>query len=48
MPRVMAIAVHPFVTGRPYRIGAPDAPLKFICSHAGVWRATALQSKTAR
>ena len=36
VPRVMAIAVHPFVTGQPHRIGA----LEYICSHDGVWRAT--------
>jgi len=38
--RVMAIAVHPFVTGQPHRIGALDAALEYICSHAGVWKAT--------
>jgi allantoinase len=27
VPRVMAIAVHPFVTGQPHRIGALDAAL---------------------
>ena len=36
----MAIAVHPFVTGQPHRIGALDAALDYICSHTGVWRAT--------
>ena len=36
----MAIAVHPFVTGQPHRIGALDAALEYICSHPGVWRAT--------
>jgi hypothetical protein len=40
IPRVMAIAVHPFVTGQPHRIGALDAALEYICAHAGVWRAT--------
>ena len=39
VPRVMAIAVHPFVTGQPHRVGALDAALEYICSHAGVWRA---------
>jgi hypothetical protein len=39
VPRVMAIAVHPFVTGQPHRIGTLDAALEYICSHAGVWRA---------
>jgi allantoinase len=38
--RVMAIAVHPYVTGQPHRIGALDAALEHICSHPGVWRAT--------
>jgi peptidoglycan/xylan/chitin deacetylase (PgdA/CDA1 family) len=40
VPRVMAIAVHPFVTGQPHRIGALDTALGYICSHPGVWRAT--------
>src|SRR6266436_6636145 len=40
IPRVMAIAVHPFVTGQPHRIGALDAALDYICAHDGVWRAT--------
>ena len=40
VPRVMAIAVHPYVTGQPHRIGALDAALEYICSHDGVWRAT--------
>ena len=39
-PRVMAIALHPFVSGAPYRIGAVDDALDYICSHAGVWLAT--------
>lgn len=38
--RVMAIAVHPFVTGQPHRIGALDAALAHICAHDGVWLAT--------
>jgi len=38
--RVMAIAVHPYVTGQRHRIGALDSALDYICSHAGVWRAT--------
>lgn len=38
--RVMAIAVHPFLTGQPHRIGALDAALEHICSHTGVWLAT--------
>jgi peptidoglycan/xylan/chitin deacetylase (PgdA/CDA1 family) len=38
--RVMAIALHPYITGVPHRIGALDAALDYICRHAGVWRAT--------
>jgi peptidoglycan/xylan/chitin deacetylase (PgdA/CDA1 family) len=38
--RVMAIAIHPYLTGLPYRIGAFDAALEYICHHEGVWRAT--------
>ena len=35
-----AIAVHPYLTGMPYRIGALDAALKYICKHKKVWKAT--------
>ena len=38
--RVMAIAVHPFVTGQAHRIQALDNALKYICGHDGVWKAT--------
>lgn len=38
--RVMALAVHPFLTGAPHRIGALDAALEYICDHEGVWKAT--------
>jgi allantoinase len=38
--RVMHIAVHPYLTGLPYRIGAFDAALKYICKHKKVWKAT--------
>lgn len=38
--RVMAIAVHPFVTGQPHRIGALDSALDYICGHPDVWLAT--------
>ena len=36
----MAIAIHPFVSGVPHWIGALDSALEYVCSHAGVWRAT--------
>ena len=38
--RVMHIALHPYLTGMPYRIGALDAALKYICRHSKVWKAT--------
>ena len=38
--KVMAIAVHPFVTGQPHRIIALDRALDYICSHSDVWLAT--------
>lgn len=38
--RVMAIALHPYLSGVPHRIGALDAALDHICRHDGVWRAT--------
>lgn len=38
--RVMAIAVHPFVSGQPHRVVALERALEYICGHAGVWRAT--------
>jgi allantoinase len=38
--RVMAIALHPYLTGVPHRIGALDQALEYICGHQGVWRAT--------
>jgi hypothetical protein len=36
----MHIAVHPYLTGLPFRIGALDAALKYICKHKKVWKAT--------
>ena len=38
--RVMAIALHPYLSGVPHRIGAVDAALEHICHHDGVWHAT--------
>jgi allantoinase len=38
--RVIAIAIHPYLTGMPYRIDAFDSALGYICRHEGVWRAT--------
>lgn len=38
--RVMAICLHPYLTGRPYRIQALDQALAYICAHKEVWLAT--------
>lgn len=38
--RVMAIAIHPYLTGVPHRIDAFAAALEYICGHEGVWLAT--------
>jgi len=38
--RVMAICLHPFITGQAARSGSFDAALKYICSHDDVWKAT--------
>jgi allantoinase len=38
--RVMAICLHPFITGVPHRIGGLDSALKYICAHEDVWLAT--------
>ncbi len=38
--RAMAIALHPYLIGVPYRIGALDNALRYICGHDGVWLAT--------
>jgi allantoinase len=38
--RVMAIALHPYLTGVPHRIGALDKALEYICKHDRVWKAT--------
>jgi len=38
--RVMAIALHPYLIGAPYRIGALDRALAYISRHEKVWKAT--------
>ena len=38
--RVMAIAIHPYLTGVPHRIDAFDAALRYICEHERVWKTT--------
>ena len=38
--RVMAICLHPYLTGVPHRIGALDAALAYISKHDKVWKTT--------
>lgn len=38
--RVMAIALHPNLSGVPHRIDALAAGLEYVCGHEGVWLAT--------
>lgn len=38
--RVMAIPLHPFIIGLPFRIKYLDRALEHICAHEGVWRTT--------
>jgi peptidoglycan/xylan/chitin deacetylase (PgdA/CDA1 family) len=38
--RVMALPLHPFIIGLPFRIKYLDKVLEHICAHAGVWLAT--------
>jgi len=38
--KVMALPLHPFVMGLPFRIKYLDKALDYIFSHSGVWRAT--------
>jgi allantoinase len=38
--RVMAISLHPWIIGQPYRIAALEQALDHILRHAGVWCAT--------
>ena len=38
--RVMAISLHPWIIGQPYRISALEEALDHILRHAGVWSAT--------
>jgi hypothetical protein len=38
--RIMAISLHPWVIGQPYRIGALENALAHIMRHPGVWPAT--------
>lgn len=41
--RIMAISLHPWVIGQPYRIAALEQALAHIMKHRGVWPATGSQ-----
>ncbi len=45
--RIMAISLHPWVIGQPYRIGALEQALEHIMRHRGVWAATGSESLQA-
>ncbi|MBZ4320434.1 polysaccharide deacetylase family protein [Streptomyces huiliensis] len=38
--RVMALALHPFVTGQPFRAKYLDQALEYVADHPGVWLTT--------
>ena len=38
--RLLALNLHPWLIGRPFRIGFLDEALAYICEHPGVWKAT--------
>ncbi|MGH4031653.1 hypothetical protein ACQB60_22275 [Actinomycetota bacterium Odt1-20B] len=38
--RVMALALHPFVTGQAFRAKYLDQALEYVAGHPGVWLAT--------
>jgi peptidoglycan/xylan/chitin deacetylase (PgdA/CDA1 family) len=38
--KVMALPLHPYISGLPFRIRYLDKALEYICYHDGVWRAT--------
>ncbi|MFE7115699.1 hypothetical protein ACFU99_09785 [Streptomyces sp. NPDC057654] len=38
--RVMALALHPFIIGQPFRLRYLDQALEYIAHHPGVWLTT--------
>jgi len=38
--RVMALALHPFVIGQPFRLKYLEKALQYVASHEGVWLTT--------
>lgn len=45
--RVMAIALHPYLSGYPHRIGALDEALAYVRSHPDVWLTTGSEIASA-
>jgi peptidoglycan/xylan/chitin deacetylase (PgdA/CDA1 family) len=43
IPRVMSLALHPYVFGQPHRIAHLDRLLGYMLAHEGVWQATGLE-----
>lgn len=43
IPRVMSLALHPYVFGQPHRVAHLDRLLGYMLSHSGVWQATGIQ-----
>ncbi len=39
-PRVLCLALHPYILGQPHRIGHLERTLAYICGHPDVWLAT--------
>jgi allantoinase len=35
--RLLTLGLHPYVIGQPFRIGALEAILEYVCRHDGVW-----------
>ena len=43
IPRVMSLALHPYVFGQPHRIAHLDRLLGYMLAHDGVWQATGIE-----
>jgi len=43
-PRVMCVALHPYLIGRPHRIRYLDEILAYMRKHEGVWFATGAET----
>jgi allantoinase len=43
IPRVMSLALHPYVFGQPHRIAHLERLLEHMLGHSGVWQATGIE-----